>query len=251
MLQKYLDFYSFINQEYIYNCGRGVAQKNIEIEQFSKIKIPLPPIDIQQKIVDEIEILEKKEKQANDEIEDLKEEIQHFYLNEKGNLKRLDEVCELKAGTFVKASDISSEQNEDLFPCYGGNGLRGYTKTFTNEGVYSLVGRQGALCGNVHLAKGKFHATEHALVAYPPNDVNTIWLHHKLIAMNLNQYATGTAQPGLSVMNLKHIETIVPPLSEQQKIIAEIEKIEEQIKSLETKLAEIPQQKEQVLKKYL
>lgn len=245
-LKEFLNYVD-LTIEYI----TGLSVKKLNQKNLLSIKIPLPPINIQQKIVDEIEVLEKEEENAIQRIEELKEEIQNFYLNEKGNLKRLDEVCELKAGTFVKANDINGNQDKDLFPCYGGNGLRGYTKTFTNEGMYSLVGRQGALCGNVHLVKGKFHATEHALVAYPKDNVNTLWLHHKLIAMNLNKYATGTAQPGLSVINLKPIEIILPPLSEQQKIVAEIEKIEEKIKTLEIKLAEIPQQKEQVLKKYL
>ena len=107
------------------------------------------------------------------------------------------------------------------------------------------------MCGNVHLVDGKFHATEHALVAKPLNDIDKDWLHHKLISMNLNQYATGTAQPGLSVMNLKPIEINVPSLSEQQKIVSEIEKIEKKIKVLETEIAEIPKQKEAILKKYL
>lgn len=239
-------------QKEIYGLQRGQAQPHVYGEDISKIQIPLPPLDIQQKIVSEIEVLEAKEKKAKEEIETLKIKITEIFNSKiKTFLKRFDEICELKAGDFVKVGDISKEKNENLFPCYGGNGLRGYVKTFTHEGKYSLVGRQGALCGNVHLVEGKFHATEHALVAKPLNDIDTDWLHYKLVSMNLNQYATGTAQPGLSVMNLKPIELNVPPLSEQQKIVSKIEKIEEQIKVLETEISEIPKQKEAVLKKYL
>ena len=244
--------FDFYNKGGTIPLQNGVRLLNIDMGGFKKIKIPLPPIDIQQKIVSEIDVLETKEKKVKEEVEKLKINANEIFISKtKTVLKRFDEVCELKAGDFVKVGDISKEKQEDLFPCYGGNGLRGYVKTFTHEGKYSLVGRQGALCGNVHLIEGKFHATEHALVAKPLDDVDTLWLHYKLVAMNLNQYATGTAQPGLSVMNLKSIEIPLPPLSEQQKIVAEIEKIEAKIKNFETEIAEIPKQKEAILKKYL
>ncbi|MEB3801583.1 restriction endonuclease subunit S [Flavobacterium columnare] len=247
-------FFQLLNtlfRQTIRDIGSGSNINNLS-GIINEVKIPLPPLDIQQKIVSEIEVLEVKEKKAKEEVERLKLEINEVFNSKaKTIIKRFDEVCELKAGDFVKVGDISKEKKENLYPCYGGNGLRGYVKTFTHEGKFSLVGRQGALCGNVHLVDGKFHATEHALVAKPLNDIDTDWLHHKLISMNLNQYATGTAQPGISVMNLKSIELNVPPLSEQQKIVSEIEKIEAKIKVLETEIAEIPKQKEAVLKKYL
>jgi len=69
--------------------------------------------------------------------------------------------------------------------------------------------------------------------------------------MNLNQYATGTAQPGLSVMNLNPIEIIIPSLKEQEKIVTEIQLIETKISNLEKEIEFIPEQKELILKKYL
>jgi len=246
-------FFQLLNtllRQSVRDIGSGSNINNLS-GIINEIKIPLPPKDIQEKIVSEIELLEQQEQKAVEEIDSLKDGVFNFYKNLTGNKKRLDEVCELKAGQFVKADKINKSFNEKLYPCYGGNGLRGYVETFTNEGQFSLVGRQGALCGNVHLVSGKFHATEHALVAYPKNDINKLWLHYQLVFMNLNQYSTGTAQPGLSVMNLNPIEISVPTIKEQEKIVAEIEKIEKKIADLEKEIELIPKQKELILKKYL
>ncbi|HBH49233.1 MAG TPA: restriction endonuclease subunit S [Bacteroidales bacterium] len=238
-------------QTVIYGLQRGQAQPHVYADDLSNIKIPFLTNNVQKKIVSDIEALEKKEKKSITQISEARLKIENLFEKKQGELKRLDEVCELKAGSFVKAGDIIKEYSSKLYHCYGGNGLRGYTETFTNEGQYSLVGRQGALCGNVHLVSGKFHATEHALVAYPKKDINTIWLHYQLVSMNLNQYATGAAQPGLSVMNLHPVEIPVPTLVEQKKIVSEIEKIERKIKALETQIEAIPKEKEAILKKYL
>lgn len=228
------------------------GQVEISYETIANFRIPLPPLNIQGKIVAEIERLDIQELTNSDEISTLKSRINDLFNSDrKFSRKTLEEVCDLKAGEFVKVGEIDKVFSEGMYPCYGGNGLRGYTNTFTNEGVYSLIGRQGALCGNVHLVSGKFHATEHALVAYPKEEVDATWLHYHLVNMSLNQYATGTAQPGLSVKNLISIEVLLPSLKDQQKIVSEIEKIETKIKSLVKQIEEIPKLKEAVLKKYL
>ena len=131
----------------------------------------------------------------------------------------LGEIFNLQAGKNITAKDISTKQDGiHCYPCYGGNGLRGYVSNYNREGRFPLIGRQGALCGNVNEANGKFYATEHAVVVDTYCKTNVPWVINTLLYLNLNQYATSTAQPGLSVSTINDVMIPVPPLEEQQRI---------------------------------
>jgi type I restriction enzyme S subunit len=135
--------------------------------------------------------------------------------------KSLGDTCRMQAGKFVAASDIKDQNSGDLFPCFGGNGLRGFTATHTHDGVFPLIGRQGALCGNIKLVTGSFHATEHAVVATPNRGVHVIWLYYLLDLLKLNRFATGQAQPGLSVDVLEKVPCSLPKNKPEQQRIAD------------------------------
>lgn len=132
----------------------------------------------------------------------------------------LSQICIMQAGKFINASEISDEQENNMYPCYGGNGLRGYTLTHNCSGDHPLIGRQGALCGNVTFATGDFYATEHAIVVTANKNIDEKWLYYLLDYLQLNQYATGQAQPGLSVQTLEKVTAIYPGEVEEQKKIA-------------------------------
>lgn len=135
--------------------------------------------------------------------------------------KPLEKICDLQAGKFISATEIKETNDGTSYPCYGGNGLRGYVDRYSHDGIFPLIGRQGALCGNINKASGKFYATEHAVVATPCSNIEVNWLYFQLLFSDLNKYATGAAQPGLSVNNIKKISVPLPPLPEQ-KAIADI-----------------------------
>lgn len=139
-------------------------------------------------------------------------------------LSTLGEVFTLQAGKNITAKEIKDTATEShSYKCYGGNGIRGFVASYNREGDFPIIGRQGALCGNVNIAKGKFYATEHAVVVERYCDVDLIWAYYTLITLNLNQYATATAQPGLSVAVINDVYIPIPPQKEQERISQEIE----------------------------
>ena len=129
--------------------------------------------------------------------------------------KRMKFIADLKSGDGITSDSINSEGE---YPVYGGNGLRGYTASYSHEGDYVLIGRQGALCGNINYATGKFWASEHAVVATLNENHAVYWFGELLRVMNLNQYSQAAAQPGLAVDVIKNLLIPCPPVEEQQAI---------------------------------
>jgi type I restriction enzyme S subunit len=242
-----------INKEFIYylfdagqlfkGLGKFGTQLNLNTDTIGNIQIPLPPlyeIDIITYFLDHkleqinhfisnkqrlIELLKEQKtaiinravtKGLNPHapmkpsgIEWLGEIPEHW------EIKRIKDLSFLQSGNNL-VSDKIAEIGQYLV--YGGNGLRGYFSEYTNEGDYILIGRQGALCGNINYASGKFWATEHAVVVYIKNSINMKWYGEMLRVMNLNQYSLSAAQPGLSVDRIKRLPLPVPSLQEQKEI---------------------------------
>ncbi len=222
-------------------ANKAVNQASINQSELGRTPVVVPNRNEQQKIadclssIDEMITLEaRKIKALKDHKKGLMQQLfpaegetlpklrfPEFQDAGEWNWKKLGELCVMRAGKFVPPAEISEMNRDGLYPCYGGNGLRGYVKTYTHSGNYPLIGRQGALCGNVILGEGKFHATEHAVVAAPFFGVNTDWLFHVLLKLDLNRFATGQAQPGLSVDVLEKVACFAPRLENEQQKIAD------------------------------
>lgn len=128
---------------------------------------------------------------------------------------KLSYKLKLLSGDGITAFDI---EDTGMYPVFGGNGLRGFTEKYNCDGEYALIGRQGALCGNINVARGKFFATEHAVVVYPYEKFNLTYLSELLRFMNLGQYSVSAAQPGIAVDRINALPIVIPTLDEQNAI---------------------------------
>jgi type I restriction enzyme S subunit len=78
ILDKYLAYYLYTHQSIIYNIARGTAQKNLDIEKFKELEIPIPSIEKQQEIVNYCKNNDKLIKKLEQEIETNKEQAELF-----------------------------------------------------------------------------------------------------------------------------------------------------------------------------
>jgi len=146
-------------------------------------------------------------------------------------MQRLKHLASFQSGDGITSLQIEPQGD---YPVYGGNGLRGYSNRYTHDGHFALIGRQGALCGNINYAKGRFFASEHAVVTTLRPGYSVVWFGEMLKVMNLNQYSQSAAQPGLAVERIKNLAAPVPPATEQPKLVAAFQ---EQTAPLNTAIA--------------
>ena len=226
-LSYYLRTEDFALKKRKYAQGTKVIE--LSAVNLSKIDIPVPPLEVQREIVRILDQFTTLEAELEAELEARRTQYEHYRnhllsyesLAARGPVEmvKLVDMLDMRAGNAISSKYIFEQSDsEHIYPCYGANGVRGYVRSMTHEQDASIIGRQGALCGNVTYAYGPFFATEHAVVVSPRVELSQRWLYHALIVANLSQYATKSAQPGLSVRRVAEVEIPVPRLSEQYRI---------------------------------
>lgn len=121
---------------------------------------------------------------------------------------------------FRSGDTLTNEQikDEEKYPVYGANGCRGYYDQYNLNGKYILLGRVGALCGNVHIVNESVWVTEHALIAEMKKEITHEVYAYIFDSMNLIQYSKASAQPVISSSTLMGLRIPIIPQKEQQVI---------------------------------
>lgn len=129
-------------------------------------------------------------------------------------LKKLKYSITIKSGEGITNIKVGKEYS---IPIYGGNGIMGYTDSINSSATELIVGRVGALCGNVYLVDGDKWISDNALRLTTID--NFEFLYYLLMTMNLNDLAAKTAQPLITGSLVKNQYYAVPPLFEQNLIV--------------------------------
>ncbi len=161
-----------------------------------------------------------------------------------------------RVGNFFSFSSGDSLTNEEIrdegmYLVYGANGIRGYYSKYNLAEKRILLGRVGALAGNVHIVDGKVWVTEHALIASNKLDLVEEYYGYVFESMNLIQYSKSSAQPVISGDTLQKLRFPVPKLSEQQAIADYLDetcsKIDEIIAEAKASIDEYKELKQSVI----
>ena len=218
--------------DYIVSQGTGSTVKGVKLSFVQDLLIPLPPLPVQREIVARLERelgavdkLAKKfeELEAAAEAEfkaELKETFEE--ISRRGTeVRRLGDVCtRLSSGKNITARNVAKC---GTYPVYGANGLRGYAEVSNFDGECVVIGRQGALCGNVRYFSGSAYMSDHAVVAQFVDAVDARYMLYQLDNMKLGRLSAQAAQPGLAVSVIAVQEVLVVPLSVQREVVTRLD----------------------------
>lgn len=236
-------------QKVVYDLQKGNAQPHVYIDDIKKIRIPLPPFDIQQKIVDEIEEIEKKNLVLEKNIQKLNTQ-KNVLISSATTFKqfRLGDLIILEYGKALP----KYERNKGIYPVVGSNGIDGYHDSYMLEGPNIIVGRKGSV-GKINLIQNNCNPIDTCYYIKIKNNnlLDFYYCYQLLLGLNLESLNVGMGPGGLNRNSAYAISVKIPPLSEQQKIVAQIEKLEKQIAEAQAIIDNSNQQKQEILDKYL
>ena len=135
--------------------------------------------------------------------------------------KRIEDVFTITSGKNLTKKDM---HDEGEFPVYGGNGIAGRYNDFNLSGSNIIIGRVGALCGNVRLVNRNIWVTDNAFfIKEYKVDILKEYLAKILSALNLGATANKAAQPVISYKGIKDLVIPYPPLDEQKRIVEKLD----------------------------
>jgi restriction endonuclease S subunit len=240
----------------------AVTQPNLNAEKIKEFLIPLPSLEIQQKIVAEIEVLEKKESEAKGTIEKEKEQIEKTINNIEGEYIKIRDLCEyaskridctlLTPENYIGVDNILQNMmgriNSNFVPASG-------TAIEYNAGDILLSNIRPYL-KKIWYADNDGGCSNDVLVLQKiSKNVDSKYIFYNLKQDNFFDYemqaTKGVKMPRGDKQHILDYKIPLPSLPEQQKIVSKIEKIEAQIQDMLIELEQLVNQKGLVLKKYL
>lgn len=241
-LFKYL-LYFYLKGETRPMQNAAIGLHNLDFKRYLSIEVPVPPLSEQQRIVSYLDAAFAKinavAKNAEDSLNEAKALFQSALAKmmepkEGWEEKNLVEELKLKSGEYLP----SKEHAGGSIPVYGGNGITGHHNESNLDGEHIIIGRVGALCGNVHLTNGKIWVTDNAFVATGLDETwDKKFLMYELTSIDLNKYATKAVQPVISNKSLREVSLYKPSLDVQNDITKTLENVENNINSLSSNLS--------------
>ncbi len=223
LLHKYLGYMLFLNQGKIYNCARGMAQKNLDLEEFKNIEICVPPIEIQQEMVEYFDFIHEVQiKSSEKKIEGLKELNDRCMKNSQkmysiDDMKCLGEFCQFKNGKGMKKENIIDGE----YPVIGGGTKPiGFHYQY-NTNANTILCSSSGTAGHISMYNKPTWASD-CFSIIPDEKIilnKFLYYHLKSNQEEIYKLKKGSAQPHVYSKDLSEYKIYVPILEKQKEIV--------------------------------
>ncbi len=224
-------------REWVLSNSKTGTLTNINAKQYSSFRFPLPPLEVQQEIVIEIEGYQKVIDGARAVLDNY---CPHVPIDPDWPMVPLEETCEIQRGKFSHRP-----RNEPRF--YGGKypfiqtgdvvrangGKITYAQTLNEDGLLvSKLFRPPIVLLTIAANIGDTAVLDYpacfpdsvvGLIPKSGTDVRFLELAIRTKKQHLNDIAPQAAQKNINIEILKTIEIFLPPLATQLSIVAEVE----------------------------
>ena len=210
---------------------KGGANVSLHIDDIQRVKIPLPPLEVQletieilDKFVELSEILTKELFARQNQYKYYRDLLLDFGVH--GATSEC-EWCTINDIAIKVASGKNKEKKQEgAYPVYGSTGIIAYCDKFEYNKKQILIARVGANAGYVHIADGEYDVSDNTLILDVKDSVIFEYIYYLLVNMNLNRFAKGGGQPLVTAGQIKEIKIPVPPIKEQKRIVSILDRFD-------------------------
>jgi len=194
--------------------NQAVNQASINTNSLKSIQIPVPLIETQKEIVDELDSYQKIIDGCRQVIENYKPSID---IEENWNTVEIGEVLVLAYGKGL----TEDKRIDGDFNVYGSNGIVGTHNKYFVEGPFIIVGRKGS-AGELHFSKDNgnpIDTTFYISKKQLKKDIDLELLFYLLKSIDLTSFDDQSAVPGINRNNVYKLKISLPPKDSQHKIL--------------------------------
>lgn len=257
----FLNYYMHSSAFRIQVCKkvRGVTRFYITGKPFMSLEIPVPPIEVQSKIVEMLDNFTELEAQLESELEARRKQYEYYRnqlltFDKVGGARfdakwmKLGDVCKIYTGGEAPTNHVKGNYptGEMKYPIWAnGREIYGYSDTYKIEEDAVCISSIGANAGDVFYHEGFFTPIIRLKVIIPKEtSLNIRYLFHILSVKKMT--VKKSSVPNINANEIKGLIIPIPPLSEQQRIVSILDRFEALTTDLQSGLpAEIEARRKQ------